>query len=198
MERFKNYDEAREKANYEPSAKLPVGAYVCKILNVRYEKGQNGMSDMIVSQIDINEGEYKEFFKTKYESDTSEDKKWKGIIKIFVPKDDGSEKDEWTRNAFAKWVAAIEDSNEGYKWDWKEEKWKNKLVGVVFGETGSVIDGKEITYTEARFGCSVEKVRDGKAPSAKFKAKNGYTGNGNNASAPAIETPSGEADEIPF
>jgi hypothetical protein len=199
MEKFSNYDSAREKANFEPTEKLPKGAYVCKILNVRYEKGEEGKSDMIVLQTDIIEGDYKDFFKTQYENNTSEDKKWKGIVRIYVPRDDGSEQDEWTRNAFAKWVAAIEDSNSGYKWDWKEEKWKNKILGIVYGETGTVIEGKEIVYTEARFGCSADKVREGKAPSAKFKAKNGYTGNGNSsAPAPALEAPKGEADEIPF
>ena len=132
---------------------------------------------------DIVEGEHKDFFKKQYEANTSEDKKWKGRKSIYVPKDDGSEKDGWTKNTFAKWVNGFEDSNSGYKWDWKEDKWKGLKIGIVFGETGTVIEGKEIVYTEARFGIDIKKVKDGSAPKAKFVKKNGYTGNGNNNSS---------------
>lgn len=200
MKEFSNYAHAREAANYTASERLPKGAYVCKVLNVKYEEGQNGNSDMLLLQIDVTEGEHKDFFKNQFDNNTAEDKKWKGVIRIYVPKDDGSEKDQWTQNAFAKWIAAFEDSNKGYVWDWDEKKLKGKSLGVVFGETGSVIEGREIIYTEARFGCSVEKVKDGTAPEAKFKAKNGYTGNGNSTtSAPAIPAPTNSTeDEIPF
>ena len=61
-----------------------------------------------------------------FESNTSEDKKWKGKATIYCPKDDGSEKDEWTRKNFARWTNAFEDSNPGYKWDWDEKKLKGK------------------------------------------------------------------------
>lgn len=201
MKQFSNYDKAREAANFTATEKLPKGAYVCKVLNVKYENGIDGNSDMLLLQIDVTEGEHKDFFKTQFDANTAEDKKWKGVVRIYVPKDDGSEQDQWTQNAFAKWIAAIEDSNANYTWDWDEKKLKNKILGVVFGETGTVIEGREIVYTEARFGCSVDKVREGKAPSAKFKAKNGYTGNGNTttASAPAIPAPTNSTeDEIPF
>ena len=52
----------------------------------------------------------------------------------------------------------------------------------MFGETGTVIEGREIVYTEARFPADVKKVRAGTAPKAKFVGKNGYTGNGSNNS----------------
>lgn len=206
MKQFNGYEKAREAANFTASEKLPKGAYVCKVLNVKYENGENGNSDMLILQIDVTEGEYKDFFKKQYEANTQEDKKWKGVIRIYVPKDDGSEQDGWTQNAFAKWIAAFEESNANYTWDWDEKKLKNKTLGVVFGETGTIIENesgsKEIVYTEARFGCSADKVREGKAPEAKFKAKNGYTGTGaanNSKPAPSIPAPTANTeDEIPF
>lgn len=200
MKQFKGYDSAREKANFSGSSQLPVGGYVAKVIDVKYKEGENGNSDMIVVAFDIEEGEYKGFFKKQFEENTQEDKKWKGRATIYVPNDDGSEKDEWTRNAFARWTAAFENSNEGYHWDWQEKKWKGKLIGVVYGEVGTVIDGKNIKYNECRFPASVTDIREKKYKLPKFKAKKGYV-----ESAPTITTedgfmqvPESSDEEIPF
>lgn len=204
MKTFNGYDEAKEAAKRQGGERLPVGAYVCQIKNVQYVAGEGDNSDRIDILFDIAEGEYKDFFKKKYDADESEDKKWKGRKSIYVPKDDGSEKDGWTKNTFAKWTNAFEDSNKGYKWDWKESKWKGLKVGIVFGETGTVINGREILYTEPRFACPDFKVQDGSAPKAKFVTKKGYTGTkttNNNSDAGSEEfmkIPEGSEEEIPF
>lgn len=203
MKQFNGFAEAQEAAKYSGSERLPVGAYECQIKNVQYVTGENGNSDRIDVLFDIAAGDYKDFFKKKYDADESEDKKWKGRKSIYVPTDDGSERDGWTKNTFAKWTNAFEDSNNGYKWDWKEEKWKGLKVGIVFGETGIVIEGREILYTEPRFAVSIDKVRDGSAPKAKFVAKNGYTGTKQNTSNNAgsedfMKIPEGKDEEIPF
>lgn len=174
MKQFKGYNEAKKAAQYT-GGRLPEGAYVCKILAVKYHESSD-RNDMIELSFDIVEGDQKDFFKNQYQNNQNEDRKWKGRKWIYVPSDDGSERDTWTKNSFAKWTDSLEKSNKGYSWDWDENKWTNKLVGIVFGTTGTVLNGKEITYTEARFPVDVETVRNGKAPSAEFKAKNGYTG----------------------
>lgn len=174
MKQFNGLAEAQEAAKAAGGMRLPAGAYVCRVLGVKFQEGENGNSDMIQVQFDIEEGELKGFFKKQYEESTQEDKKYKGKFTVYCPKDDGSEKDGWTKKAFGGWINAFEESNPGYKWDWDETKWKNKVLGIVFGETGTVIDGKAIVYTEARFGTSVDTVREGKAPVAKFKERDGY------------------------
>lgn len=200
MKKFKGYDAAREKANFTGSSQLPVGGYVVKVQDVRYEDGKDGNSDRIVVAFDVAEGEYQGFFKKQFEENTQEDKKWKGKANIYIPKDDGSEQDEWTQNTFARWTAAFENSNEGYHWDWQEKKWKGLLIGVIYGEVGTNIDGKNIKYTECRFPCSVTDVRENKVKIPKFKAKKGYS-----EEAPAttdadgfMNIPEGSAEEIPF
>ena len=203
MKQFKGYDEAKEAAKFSGSERLPIGAYVCEIKNVKYVVGENGNSDRIDILFDITEGDYKDFFKKQYDANTSEDRKWKGRKSIYIPKDDGSQQDEWTKNSFAKWTNAFEDSNKGYKWDWKEDKWKGLKVGIVFGETGTVIEDKEILYTEPRFAVDIKKVKDGTAPKAKFVAKKGYTGNSHptttsDSGSDFVSIPEGSAEEIPF
>lgn len=64
MKEFKNFDEAKKNAEYTGTEQIPVGAYVAKIMGVRYENGQNGNSDRIVIQFDIAEGEQKDFLRS--------------------------------------------------------------------------------------------------------------------------------------
>ena len=174
MKAFNGFDDAKKRAAYRGGAKLPAGGYVAKIKEVRYEEGKDGNSDMIILAYDITEGEYKDFFKKQFDENTAEDKKWKGRTSIYVPKDDGSERDQWTQNAFAGWVNALEDSNKDYFWDWDEKKWKGKAVGLIYGEVGAVIDGKPVEFTECRFPESVEKIRKGDFNIPNFKARKGY------------------------
>lgn len=205
MKKFSGYDEAKKQAEYQGSPKLPAGAYVCKISNVRYEPGEGDYSDRIVIAFDITEGEQKGFFKKQYDSNINEDKKWKGTHRIYVPSDDGSDKDAWTKKQFARWTNALEKSNSGYTWNWDETKWKDKLIGIIFREAGNVIDGKEVKYTEVSAPCSVDEAREGTFWEGyiRFKARNGYTGqqkndviNTNNNDFMSI--PEGSEEEIPF
>ena len=197
MKQFTNYNEAKKQAQAANNTKLPAGAYVCKIMGVRYEEGQDGFSDRIILQFDVIEGEYKDYFKNQYEANTSEDRKWKGTVRIYVPNDDGSEKDGWTKRAFAGWIDAVEKSNSGYSWGWDENTLKNKILGIVFGETGTVINGRNVVYTEPRFGIEADKVRSGKAPAAKFKTKNGYSATATTDDGFMTVT-DGLSEEIPF
>lgn len=213
MKQFKGYDEAKKNAQFSGSEKLPAGAYVGKILAVKYETGKDGNSDMIKLQFDIAEGEYTGFFKNQYENNQNEDKKFKGQTTVYVPKDDGSEKDQWTMNTFAKWTNSFEESNPGYVWDWKEDKWKGLFIGLVYRDCGNVIDGKAVKYTEVAFPCSTVKVRAGNPPKARFKAKNGWTeefqaaankkstsddSNSGNDSDGFVSVPESSEEEFPF
>ena len=198
MKQFSNYETAKKNANYEGGAQLPEGGYVCKIMNTKYIEPKDDKSGQIAVQFDVVEGEHKDFFRKQYDSNTNEDKKWKGKAMIWEPKDDGSEKDEWTKNTFARWTNAIEDSNPGYTWDWDETKWKGKLIGLLFGKVGTVIEGKQIEYTEVSRPLSVDKVRAGEYKLPKFRSRNGYTGNTSGNSTGFVEPTKDEAEEVPF
>ena len=190
MKAFDGYQEAKEASKSSGSGgQLPPGAYVCKILGVKLTERPDKDGDLLQIQFDIAEGDQKGFFKAKYDAETKEDKKYKGKVTIYPPNDNTTE--AWKKEAFTKWTNAIEESNEGYTWDWDEKKWKDKLVGIVFGQTGTVIEGKEIVYTEARFPISAQNVRNGSAPEAKFKAKNGYGEGGS-------DIPDLSSEDLPF
>lgn len=193
MKKFNDYETTQ---SYSNSEKLPVGGYVLKVANVRYEEGQNGNSDRIQLMFDIAEGEQKDFFRKQYESQTSEDKKWKGTASIYVPKDDGSEQDSWTKRRFKTIMETFEESNSGYKWNWDEDSLKGKLIGGIFGEIKTVIDGKSITYVGFRFFAKSSDIKNGsyKVPEILVKSNAAIA----NKDTSFVNVANGLAEEIPF
>ena len=171
MKPINNYDKVQGYAT--GASQLPVGGYIFKITGVRYENGQNGTSDRIVIAFDVADGEYTGFFKKKFDSDMNEDKKWKGTTTLYVPKEDGSEQDTWTIRKMKTFTNALEDSNQNYHFDWDENKWKGLLIGGVFGEVHTVIDGKQIKYTTFKSAHSVDDIRKGNFKLPKPQYKNG-------------------------
>ena len=142
------------------SKRLPKGAYVCKIISARVDENQHGQR--LVISFDISEGEYAGYYKEKFEASNAEDKKWSGVIRLSIPKDDGSEADQWRVRSFNTALVAIEDSNSGYLWDGDETKLKGKAVGVVFNlKEFEGNDGRVISYTQPKALTSVKSVKEG-------------------------------------
>ena len=172
MEKFKSYETA--KAPTEAVERLPVGGYILKIMNAAEVPFANGGRGLKIS-FDIVEGEHKNFYRENLNLQKEEDKKWKGNFMAYIPKEDGSEKDGWTANAFKGTITAIEDSNTGYHWDWNEVALKGKLVGGVFGNKEYEINGKKGMYTDCRFFTSIEKIKSNTFKLPKDKLLNGST-----------------------
>lgn len=146
---------------------IPAGGYIGEILDAA-EKEYNWGSVLVIS-FDVREGEYQDFFKIDYQNNTSEDRKWRGTYRLNVPKDDGSEKDGWTKNTFESAIWAIEESNPGYHWDWNEKGLKKKKVGLLFRNREWVMNGNTGWTTECGALESVDAIRSGKFKPLKDK-----------------------------
>ena len=121
---------------------------------------------------DIADGDHKGHFAEQYRANTNEDKKWRGTYNAFIP-DEGSQYYEDNLNRFKTMMANIEDSNEGYHWDWDEKKLKGKMCGVLFGEKEfETVNGDVIILTECRGIRSVECIREGKYKIPALKTLN--------------------------
>lgn len=141
MRPFSNYDNTQ---TISARAQLPVGAYICQILKAEekvYSSPKGEWHKLEVS-FDICEGEHKDFYANDYRSQSGEDKKWKGILRMNIPSDDGSEADNWAKRSFKTNILAIEESNNGYHWDWNEAQLKGKTVGIVFRSEEWEYNGK--------------------------------------------------------
>ena len=141
MRPFNNYETTQ---TISARAQLPVGAYICQILKAEekvYSSSKGEWHKLEVS-FDISEGEHKDFYANDYRSQSGEDKKWKGILRMNIPSDDGSEADNWAKRSFKTNILAIEESNNGYHWDWNEAQLKGKTVGIVFRSEEWEYNGK--------------------------------------------------------
>lgn len=188
---YNNYS-AKKSVSREP---LPAGGYVCRILDVKIQNYTWG--DVIVLSLDVVEGQYKDFFRKDYQAQSGEDKKWRGTLRLNIPKDDGSEKDAWTKRTFENAMWAFEASNNGYHFDWDEQKLKNLLVGVLYRNKEWEMNGNRGWTTESCAATSVEDIRSGNYKMPKDKP---LSASANPAAAGGYQSFAsiGDDDELPF
>lgn len=146
---------------------LPVGGYVAKILNA--EEVTYSWGSVLEIFFDILEGAHAGFFKKDFDAQQGEDKKWRGKYRLSVPKDDGSEKDGWTKRTFNNAIYCIEDGNPGYHWNWDETTLKGKIVGVLFRNEEWEYNGNTGWSTRACALACVGDIKDGKFKMPKDK-----------------------------
>ncbi len=151
-----NWNEVQE---FSDRQKLPLGAYVCKVKQVRVQ--DNSYGSQLCMLFDITEGEYANFFKKDFDSNTAQDKKWRGVLRVWIPNDDRSEKDEITKRSFKGMVTSFEKSNPGYVWDWNENGLVGKTVGILFRNEEWDYNGKHGWAVRPFRAISVDSVRDG-------------------------------------
>jgi hypothetical protein len=189
MKQFNKY-ERNEHVEWEA---LPKGAYVIKLLDAKEEPNKNSSGTHLKIAFDVAEGEYTGFYKKLFDSNTSEDKKWNNDAVLYITcPDDNSE--QWIIDQFNKFMTAVEDSNEGYHWNWDEGTLKNKLVGAKFCIEQSEYDNRIYDHTKAKWFIAAKKVRDGKfgkLPNDKLISSTNSTGS-------FMNIPEGVDEEIPF
>lgn len=146
---------------YVDAEKLPVGAYVVKLMKgARVEATPYG--ETLLIPFDICEGEYAGFYTNQFQNSQLEDKKYKGVYRMRLPKEDGTEQDGWTMRRMKTDLTAIEDSNPGYHWNWNEESLNGLYVGLVYREREWLFNGQTGVSAQPHSMKSVEDVRAGK------------------------------------
>lgn len=199
IRRPNNWNEVKE---FNDRQQLPLGAYVCKVKKVAVQNSQYG--DQLCILFDIVEGEFSGFFNEEFKNNTFENKKWKGVLRQFIPKDDGSEKDEWTKSSFKGMITAFEKSNPGYAWNWDENSLIGRMVGILFRNEEWENDKGKTGWTVRPFkALSVDSVRseDFKLPKDKPLKKNesaGGYGSGSGYSVPNYSIPNYSAPASDF
>lgn len=213
IERPTNWNEVRE---FSERRELELDAYVCKIKRAAVQGNEKGAQLCVA--FDITEGDYTGFYAADFAANTREDKKWKGVLRLFLPRNDGSDKDEWTKAVLKGFCTAVEKSNPGYKWNWDESSLKDKNIGILFRNEQWAYNGKTGWAVRPFRALSVDTVRNGdykipddkplsSAPvSGSFPAPNNYGGFG--APAPAYQQSSNNGlpafdgmadnDNVPF
>lgn len=151
--------EAANSAGYEM---LPKGLYIGIIKDVRLEGSEP--DQQIVFRIEITEGEYAGYYTARYKAETENGSKYtvryKGDYRLQIPAEANSKRQhfDWDLKTFNGAIWAIEDSNDGYHWDWNEHGLKGKAIGI------NVRQGEYNGSPFTRIGRleSVKQIRAGK------------------------------------
>lgn len=187
----RNFD--RNNAYTGGGAKLPEGAYICKIMKVEEVEGTNGNSDYWKVYFDIAEGEFANYYADKYKADDRNDKKWSGVTTVWMVNEKADkEKQDWTQRRLDTILKAIEDSNEGYTFDWDEKKLKNKLFGGVF--VYEIYNGHTFAKLYDSGICSVDDIKNGTYYTPKAKTGTATA----NSSDDGFMNVSDEDESLPF
>ena len=190
INRFSDYETTKAYGDFTP---LPKGGYVMRIMGATAKT--NSVGQYVEVEADIAEGEYAGYFKKDYEAQDKEDKIYHCRYFLNVPKDDGSEKDGWSKRRFKTFTAALEESNPGYVFDWDEKKFAGLLIGGLFNEREyEKNDGSVGRATNFKSVTSVEKIRKGdyKLPKDDLLKKKAGTDTG------WMDVPEGTDEELPF
>jgi hypothetical protein len=158
--KFKDYDEIQV---FEGGAQLPVGGYELTIVGAKVEQFTNCEILKIAFDI-VNHEQFSGFYANRFKSAKAQnpDAKWGGVFDVFIPKDDGSELDGYTKQAFKRFITSVEKSNEGYVWNWDEKSLKGKAFGGIFGREEFITkEGDRKFAVKCRFPRSIESIRSG-------------------------------------
>lgn len=198
---IKSFRDFAQTKSYGEIQTLPKGGYTMRVLGATVE--ENSIGQYVKIQMDVAEGEFRDFFRRDYENQQTEDKKWHCNYLLNVPKDDGTEQDGWTKRKFKTFTEALEESNPGYHFDWDEGKFKGLLIGGLFNERQyEKNDGSVGTSINLAMVCKVENIRTGRYTLPKDKLLSGGQSRGG-ASMPTdgdgfMNVPDGLEAELPF
>lgn len=177
---------------------LPAGGYVAKITDtelINYTWG-----DVLKVDFDIVEGEYKGFFSTDYRNNTSDKKKWRGSYRINIP-NESNQYFESQQRSFNNFIGCLEETNNGFHWDWDETKLKGKGIGVLFRNKEYAIDNENGHFegwsTECCAVTTANDIREGNFKMPKDKPLKDKNSTANTASS-AFSTLGDDDGELPF
>ena len=154
MKKIENWNEIEAKG-MDDFKTLPIGAYECKIINaVENHNEQSGKTTLKV-MVDIASGEYKDYFKKRYDSNTAIDRRWDNNATKYLAF-------EGVNTSFFKgFITIVENSNVGYKWNWEESTLRDKkLVGVFQYEQYEKQDGTKGIKVRLNKFRSLDKLKE--------------------------------------
>lgn len=166
---MKKFDGFKSEAQKAGVPMLPAGAYIAGIQAVKIEGTEP--DQRLVLRLEIIEGDWAGYYARRYENDAQSaarfhyEAKYKGDFRIQIPDRANTKREhfDWDLRNFNGSIWAIEQSNEGYSWDWDEKKLKGKTVGISVRE-GSYNGSPYTTIGRLE---SAEEVRQGKVKPMK-------------------------------
>ena len=175
MKKIDNWESVKVSNGY---SRLPAGGYIVEIKDVKDVPEK----EYLCIEFDICQGDYKGKYQKEYDEDTRKDKKWPNAATLYRSYSDKAV------SMFKGFITAVEKSNSGYKWDWKESSLKNKLLGVIIGDEEYLnSNGQKRTRNRVVSVRSVSAIKSGDftVPELKTLDENKVTVNNGSNRQPA-------------
>lgn len=151
---------------------VPAGNYVGKILKAEQV---TTFRPRLALYIDVAEGEYNGAWMARFNNDKSSGRftpKYRGIYWLNLPTDDDRYPAS-TQRELERLADALQQSNDGYTWDWDESRLRGLLIGIRVRDEEYIMerDGEPVEGTTQRIFtvCPIQDVREGRLPVAKPK-----------------------------
>lgn len=125
MEKIENWDEVEAKG-MEDFKNLPIGAYECVIRGAEIHTNPTTEKKSFKVQVDIASGEFKDYYKKRYDNNTRSDKTWDNNATRYLAYEGEN------ASYFKGFITCVENSNPGYKWQWDEKTLAGKKICGVF------------------------------------------------------------------
>lgn len=194
MQKPNSFDEVNAGGEFTPIA---LGGHHAVIMSVKEQKSSTG-KDMIVVALDFAKNDAQPgYFKAQFDNDTRPEKKWpyQGVQYIVTEDAEGK-----CSRSFKGFITSFERSN-NVTTNWGDKfanQFKNKKIGVVYGEVEEEYNGEIKTRHRIRWFCE-----DAKADSQNVPDKKYYTGTVNKSAASSgeegfMKVPDNADEEIPF
>jgi hypothetical protein len=193
MNKPNNYENTQAGGDFVP---VELGGHYAVIKNVSEKETKNG-DPMIVVSIDFDKKDAQAgYFTDQFKKDVRPDKKYPNQATNYITTEYGGA----CTKGFKSFMKAYADSNnikeDAIKWgsDFTAQ-FKNKKIGVVFGNVEETYNGETKMRRKIRWFCDYNKVADQRVPDDKYeKQSGGQTQNANDF----VNVPEGSEDEIPF
>lgn len=172
MNKPKDFDNTQVGGDYTP---IELGGHHAVIMSVKEKLSSTG-KNMIVVALDFAKNDAQAgYFKAQFDADTRDDKKWPYQAVQYIVTEDSDGK--CSRN-FKGFITSFERSNNCTA-TWGEKfinQFKNKKIGVVYGEVEDEYNGEVKTRRRIRWFCEDGKVADQKIPDKKYFNQPAATG----------------------
>lgn len=164
MNKPSNFDETQVRGEFIP---VELGGHHAIIKGVKEQMSKTN-KNMIVVALDFAKNDKQPgYFKKQFDNDTREDKKWpyQAVQYILTEDQDG----KCSRN-FKSFITSFEKSNNTTV-TWGEkfcDQFKNKKIGVVYGEVEEEYNGETKIRRRIRWFCEDSKADEASIPAAKY------------------------------
>lgn len=163
MNKPAGYDETQVGGDFTP---INVGGHHATIVSVKEQKSSTGKNMLVVAIDFAGNDKQPGYFKEQFNNDTRADKKWPYQAVQYIVTEDEANK---CSRSFKSFITSYEKSN-NCNVNWVEkfcEQFKNKKIGVVYGEVEEEYNGEVKTRRRIRWFCEDDKVETQNVPAIK-------------------------------